>query len=207
MAAFISHKFFSLKLAKILRPPFLKKIYKRLLLERLNYMRQRSFFFYQNQWSYSGSMFSCFLGFSLQKILLLVLRQSSSNYKIGNSVTLLVNPFPHRLWFFVLWKPGKHLLSIVFYSWFLCENKFRDSGFYTLFLLPRDKFLPVFILMFAETSNIDEAHCSQAQSISQWAVGNWSSESRMLRACFLSFQEDTWSVVEFYEKIYIYIIE
>ena len=102
VAAFISHKYFSLKLAKILRPPFLEKICKRLLLERLKYMRQRSFFFYQNQWSYSGSMFLCFLGFSLQKILLLVLRQSSSNYKIGNSVTLfLVNPFPHGLWFFM----------------------------------------------------------------------------------------------------------
>ena len=57
--------------------------------------------------------------------------------------------------------------------------------------------------MFVETSNNDAAYCSQAQSISQWAVGNWSSESRMLHAFFLSFQEDIDSAVEFYEKKYI----
>ena len=63
VAAFISHKYFSLKLAKILRPPFLEKIYKRLLLERLKYMRQRSFFFIrtseaiQAQCSYVSSVF------------------------------------------------------------------------------------------------------------------------------------------------------
>ena len=57
--------------------------------------------------------------------------------------------------------------------------------------------------MFVETSNIDEAHCSQAQSISQRAVGNQSSESRMLYVFFLSFQEDVESAAEFYEKMFL----
>ena len=47
------------------------------------------------------------------------------------------------------------------------NNKFRGSSLYTLFLLPRERFLPMFVLMFVKTSNTDEAHCSQAQSISQ----------------------------------------
>ena len=71
------------------------------------------------------------------------------------------------------------------------------------FFLPWDKFLPVFVLMLVETSNINEAHCSQTQSISQCAVDNRSLESRMLHVFFLSFQEDIESSVEFYEKIYI----
>ena len=57
--------------------------------------------------------------------------------------------------------------------------------------------------MIVETGNIDEAHCSQAQSISQQGVGNRSLESRTLHAFLISFQKVIESVVEFYEKIYI----
>lgn len=65
------------------------------------------------------------------------------------------------------------------------------------FLLLWDKFLLVFVLMFVETSNVNEAHCSQVQSISQLAVGDRSLESHMLHAFILSFEEDIESAVEF----------
>ena len=94
-----------------------------------------------------------------------------------------------------------------------CSIEFCIIGFYArkssmavvstrFFFLPWDKFLPLLVLMFVETSNTDEAHCFQVQSISLWAVGNRSSESHMLHTFFLSFQEDIESA-EFYEKIYI----
>lgn len=51
--------------------------------------------------------------------------------------------------------------------------------------------------MFVETSNVNEAHCSQVQSISQLAVGDRSLESHMLHAFILSFEEDIESAVEF----------